>query len=187
MDQALIAHIAQLTNQLTALQQSATLQTNNTTLTTRIGFLEAEDTTLTNANTNLTAQVNTLINASGGGAAVGAAGGGAGVVAAKISFAATHAMVKHQDIIDNTTKVGTMIYDKGCEKLISEFDMKSNGPVVYITKLKAKCIKIGWHVGTQQIINFTNTAGSTINVIYQYGQIDAVMLQTQCKAYCKSF
>jgi hypothetical protein len=45
---------------------------------------------------------------------------------------------------------------------------------------------MGWHMGTQQIINFTNAAGSTINVVHQYGQIDMVMLQTQCEVFCKS-
>jgi hypothetical protein len=41
-------------------------------------------------------------------------------------------------------------------------------------------------MGTQQIINFTNAAGSTINIVHQYGQIDMVMLQTQCKVFCKN-
>jgi hypothetical protein len=40
-------------------------------------------------------------------------------------------------------------------------------------------------MGTQQIINFTNAAGSTINIVHQYGQIDMVTLQTQCKVFCK--
>jgi hypothetical protein len=41
-------------------------------------------------------------------------------------------------------------------------------------------------MGTQQIINFTNTAGSTINIVHQYGWIDMATLQTQCKVFCKS-
>jgi hypothetical protein len=41
-------------------------------------------------------------------------------------------------------------------------------------------------MGTQQIINFTNAVGLTINVIHQYGQIDVATLQTQCKDFCKS-
>ncbi len=131
MDTALIAQHAQLTNQLTALQQSmATLQTDNTTLTTRIGTLEAENTTLTIANTNLTAQVTSLSNAGKGGAAGGAAGGGAAGITT-IAFAATLAMVNHQDIINNTTKFWTMVYDEGCKKLISEFDMISNQTVCW--------------------------------------------------------
>ncbi len=45
---------------------------------------------------------------------------------------------------------------------------------------------MGWHMGTQKIINFTNATGSTINIVHQYGQIDMAMLQAQCKVFCKS-
>jgi hypothetical protein len=45
---------------------------------------------------------------------------------------------------------------------------------------------MGWHMGTQQIINFTNTAGSTINIVHQYGQINMATLQAQCEVFCKS-
>jgi hypothetical protein len=64
--------------------------------------------------------------------------------------------------------------------------MKSSRTVVYTTELQAKCIKMGWHMGTQQIINFTNAAGSTINIIHHHGQIDRAMLQAQCKVFCES-
>ncbi len=64
--------------------------------------------------------------------------------------------------------------------------MNSSGTVVYTTKLQAKCVKMGWHMGTQQIINFTNAAGSTINIVHQYRQINAATLQAQCKVFCKS-
>jgi hypothetical protein len=71
-------------------------------------------------------------------------------------------------------------------KLTTEFEMKSSGTVVYTTKVQAKCIKMGWHMGTQQIINFTNATGSTINIVHQYGQINAATLQAQCEIFCKS-
>jgi hypothetical protein len=74
-------------------------------------------------------------------------------------------------------KVGTTIYIKGCEKLTTEFDMRLSGTIVYTTKLQAKCIKMGWHMGTQQIINFAKATGSTINILHQYGQIDTTTLQ----------
>jgi hypothetical protein len=103
-----------------------------------------------------------------GAAAGGAAGGGAGAGAATlVPFAATPAMVNHQDLINYSTKVGTTIYNEGCEKLTTEFDMKSSGTAVNTTELQAKCIKMGWHMGIQQIINFTNNAGSTINIVHQ--------------------
>ncbi len=79
-----------------------------------------------------------------------------------------------------------MIYDEGCKKLTTQFDMKLSVTVVYITELQAKCVKMGWHIGTQKIINFTNAAGSTINVIHQFGQINTTTLQAQCKVFCKS-
>ncbi len=93
---------------------------SNNTLTTRIATLEAENATLTAANTTLTAQVQNL---PGGAAAGGAARGGAGA-APLVTFAATHAMVNNQDSINYSTKVGTTIYDEGCKKLTTEFDMK---------------------------------------------------------------
>jgi hypothetical protein len=64
--------------------------------------------------------------------------------------------------------------------------MKSSGTLVYTTKLQAKCIKMGWHMGTQQIIIFTIATGSTINIVHQYCQINAAMLQAQCEVFCKS-
>jgi cell division protein FtsB len=163
---AVLAQLQQLVGQLNALQQTVgNLQASNNTLTTRIATLEAENTTLTAANTTLTAQVQNL---SGGAAAGGAAGGGAGATPL-ITFVATPAMVNHQDLINYSRKVGTTIYNEGCKKLTTEFDMKSSGTVVYTTELQAKCIKMGWHMGTQQIINFANAAGSTINIVHQYG------------------
>jgi hypothetical protein len=79
-----------------------------------------------------------------------------------------------------------MIYNEGCEKLTTEFDMKSSGTVVYTTKLQAKCVKMGWHMGTQQIINFANAAGLTINIVHQYGQINTATLQAQCKVFARA-
>jgi hypothetical protein len=105
---ALIAQLQQLAGQLYALQQTiGNLQASNTTLTTRIATLEAENTSLTVANTTLTAQVTNLsgVAAAGGaarggaGTAPGVAGGGAGATPL-VTFAATPAMVNHQDLIN---------------------------------------------------------------------------------------
>ncbi len=150
--------------------------------------MEAENITLTTANTTLTTQVANLSGGTeagsaargGTGTAPGVAGGGAGA-APPVTFVATPAIVNHQDLINYSTKVGTTIYNGGCEKLT-----KSSGTVVYTTELQAKCIKMGWHMGTQQTINFTNAAGSTINIVHQYRQINMAMLQAQCKVFCKN-
>jgi hypothetical protein len=132
---AVLAQLQQLTGQLNALQQTVgDLQASNNTLTTRIATLEAENTTLITANTTLTTQVQNL---PGGAAAGGAAGGGAGA-ATLVPFAATPAMINHQDLINYSTKVGMTIYNEGCEKLTTEFDMKLSGTVVYTTELQAK-------------------------------------------------
>jgi hypothetical protein len=180
-DPAVLAQLQQLVGQLNALQQTVgDLQTSNNTLTARIATLEAENTTLTAANMTLTAQVQNLPR---GTAAGGAAGDGAGA-ATLVPFAATPVMVNHQDLINYSTKVGTAIYNKGCEKLTTEFDTKSSGTVVFTTELQAKWVKMGWHMGTQKIINFTNATGSTINIVHQYGQINMVTLQTQCEVFC---
>jgi hypothetical protein len=182
-DPAVLAQLQQLVGQLNALQQTIrNLQASNDTLTTRIATLKAENTTLTAVNTTLMAQVQNL---PGGTATGGAARGSAGA-APLVTFTATPVMVNHQDLINYLTKVRTRIYNEGWEKLTTEFDMKSSGTVVYTTELQATCVKMGWHMGTQQIINFTNAAGSTINIFHQYRQIDTATLQTQCKIFCKS-
>ncbi len=139
-DSAVLAQLQQLMGRLNALQQTVgNLQASNNTLTTRIDTLEAENTTLTAANRSLMAHVQNLL---GGTAAGSPAGGGAGA-ATPVPFGATPAMVNHEDLINYSTKVGTMIYNKGCEKLTTDFDMKSSGTIVYTTELQAKCVKMG--------------------------------------------
>jgi hypothetical protein len=120
------------------------------------------------ANSTQTAQALTQVQAAQQQAAAPTAGN---VLqpAAPVIFATTPAMVRHEDLIDYKAKVGVMIYEEGCAVLTSTFDMKSSGTVVYITKLQAKCTKMGWSTGTQQITHFFNADGATINVINQYG------------------
>jgi hypothetical protein len=100
---AVLAQLQQLVGQLNALQQLVgNLQASNNTLTTRIATLEAENSTLTAVNMTLTAQVQNL---PGGTAAGGVARGGAGA-APLVTFAATPAMVNHQDLINYSKKCG---------------------------------------------------------------------------------
>jgi hypothetical protein len=96
--------------------------------------LEAENTTLTAANMTLTAQVQNL---SGGAVAGGAARGGAGA-APLVTFAETPAMVNHQDLINFSMKVGTTIYNEGCKKLTTEFNIKSSGTVVFSNRASSQ-------------------------------------------------
>ena len=41
-------------------------------------------------------------------------------------------------------------------------------------------------MGAQQIMQFANAAGATINIIDQYGQIDSATLSTACQAFCSA-
>ncbi len=66
-----------------------------------------------------------------------------GGTATPVVFASTPAMVNHEDLINYQSKTGVMVYDEGRKALTTPFDMKSNGTVVYITELQAKCIKMG--------------------------------------------
>ena len=93
-------------------------------------------------------------------------------------------MVNHEQLINYQVKSGVMVYEEGCKAITAPFDMKSNGTVVYITELQAKCIKMGWSTGAQQITHFTNAAGTVINIIDQYGQIDPATLLTACQVFC---
>ncbi len=67
----------------------------------------------------------------------------AGGTATPAVFASTQAMVNHKDLINYQSKTGVMVYDEGRKALTTPFDMKSNGTVIYITELQAKCIKMG--------------------------------------------
>jgi hypothetical protein len=107
------------------------------------------------------------------------------MVATLVQFAKTPAMVRHEDIINYATKLGTLIYQEGCKALTMPFEMKSNGIVIYTTELQAKSNKMGWNIGSQQIPKFVNSDGSTVNIIDQYGQIDTAVLQAGCKSFCK--
>ena len=95
-------------------------------------------------------------------------------------------MLSHEDIIDYSSKTGTMIYEDGCEALTTPFKMKSSGTIIYTTELQAKSNRMGWHVGTQQITKFANDLGSMINIISEYGQISMVTLQTGCEDFLKA-
>jgi hypothetical protein len=131
----------------------------------------------------------TQINALGGQPpyiqAVGGTGATATTVATPVQFATTPAMVRHKDIINYATKLGTLIYQEGCEALTMPFEMKSNVTPIYTTDLQVKSNKMGWGVGSQQITKFINSGGNTINIINQYGQIDTAVLQAGCESFCK--
>ena len=143
-------------------QQLTNLADQLTNLQVEVTTLRQENVTLTNANTALTGQITTLVAATAPAAPVVGAGADPRAV---IMFAMALAMLRHADIIDYSSKTGTMIHEDGCESLTKPFEMKSSGTVIFITELQAKCNCMGWHVGTQQITKFTNDSGTMINII----------------------
>jgi hypothetical protein len=157
------AQLAQLATQLAMLQGEVTT-------------LHQENITLATANITLTTQVAGIANAPT--AAAGAVGGAQAAPITWATFATTPAMLRHEDILNYSFKMATMIYE---ETLTTPFEMKSNGTVIYITELQAKCNRMGWHSGTQQITKFPNDSGTSINIVSEYGQITMTKLQTECK------
>jgi hypothetical protein len=163
----------------------ANLAAQLTNLQGEVTTLHQENVMLTNANTALTGQVTTLAAAAAAAPAAATVAAGAAPHAA-IMFAMTPAMLRHEDIIDYSSKMGTMIYEHGCESLTTPFEMKSSGTVIYITELQAKSNRMGWHVGTQQITKFAKDSGTMINIISEYGQISMAKLQTECEDFSKA-
>ncbi len=166
-------------------QQLANLAAQLTKLQGEVTTLRQENVTLTNANTALTGQVTTLAAAATATPAAPAVAAGAAPQTATM-FAMTPAMLWHKDIIDYSSKMGTMIYEDGRESLTTPFEMKFSGTVIYITKLQVKSNCMGWHVGTQQITKFANNLGTMINIISEYGQISMAKLQKECKDFLKA-
>jgi hypothetical protein len=166
-------------------QQLADLTALITGLQGEVTNLHQENATLTNANTVLTDRVTTLATAAAA-APVAPAMAAEAAPQAAFMFATTPAMLRHEDIIDYSSKTGTMIYKDGCESLTSPFEMKSSGTDIYITELQAKSNRMGWHVGTQQITKFANNSGTMINTISEYCQISMATLQTGRKDFLKA-
>ncbi len=123
-------------------QQLANLISLITGLQGEVTTLHQENITLTNANTALTGWVTTLATAAAAGPVAPVMAAGAAPQAA-IMFATTPAMLRHEDIINYSSKMGTMIYKDGCESLTTPFKMKSSSTVIYITELQAKSNRMG--------------------------------------------
>jgi hypothetical protein len=96
-DPAVLAKLQQLVGQLNALQQTVgNLQASNNTLTTRIATLEAENTTLTATNRTLVVKSRTSQEV----LRLAALPEVVQEPQPLVTFAATPAMVNHQDLIN---------------------------------------------------------------------------------------
>jgi hypothetical protein len=45
---------------------------------------------------------------------------------------------------------------------------------------------MGWNQGTKQITTYQNSAGTAINVIKCYGQINKATLKASCERFCRA-
>jgi hypothetical protein len=104
-------------------QQLAELTALITGLQGEVNALRQENLTLTNANTTLTGRVTMLATAAAAVPAAPATAAGTAPQAA-IMFTTTPAMLRHEDIIDYSSKTGTMIYEDGCESPTTPFELK---------------------------------------------------------------
>jgi hypothetical protein len=64
--------------------------------------------------------------------------------------------------------------------------MTPNQMVVFVESLTRRATTMGWNAGSKQITTFTNCSGKAVDIIKEYGQIDAVTLKTVCKCFCKA-
>jgi hypothetical protein len=132
--------------------------------------------------TQLQIQVATLTSA----AATTAAPAPAAVV-----FADTPQSLSAKDLINYSKKRGSSIYEQGCKTLDDKaltdgFGMTSNQTVAFVETHTHRATAMGWNTGSKQITKFTNSAGKTIDIIKEYGQINELTLKTTCERFCKA-
>jgi len=118
----------------------------------------------------LQAQVNTLLAAATAAAAP-----------TPVVFANTPQMLNSNNLIDSSTKRGSSIYEQGCKALedkalTDRFGMTPNQTVVFVKALSCRATTMEWNQGTKQITTHENRAGTAINIIKCYGQIDKATL-----------
>jgi hypothetical protein len=111
--------------------------------------------------------------------------------AAVATFANTPQTLHVNDLIDYLTKRWSSIYHEGCKALDGKalsngFEMTPDQTVVYVESFYHPTITMGLNQGSKQITNFNNSAGTSINLIKCYGQIDKATLKTTCKRYCSA-
>ena len=102
---------------------------------------------------------------------------------APIAFATPRGISAVKDHIDYTTKHGASHYKQGMKALGTPFNMKVSQAVIFEKELQDRARTMGWDKGTYNILKFTNRDSRQINLIVEYGQIDANMLKTGCELF----
>jgi hypothetical protein len=114
-----------------------------------------------------------------------------GAATTTVVFAEMPQTLGVDDLINDSTKRGKVIYNQGCKALDDKaltngFNMTPNETVVFIEALECKADSMGWSKRTKQITKFTNQDGVDIDIIKNYDQIDMAMLKTACERFCKA-
>eukprot|EP00970_Alexandrium_tamarense_P009757 scaffold1958_cov198-Alexandrium_tamarense.AAC.2 len=115
-------------------------------------------------------------------AALGNAQVGASVAATAPTFALTPGKVGVEAIINYSTKHGSSVYKESKAALPTALDLKGKGLVVFIQEFITRAQDAGWTQETMQVMKFNNADG-TVDLITEYGKIDAVTLKTQCDIF----
>jgi hypothetical protein len=115
----------------------------------------------------------------------------AGPAPAAVIFVDTPQSLYANNLINYSTKRGSIIYAQGCKTLDNKaltdgFGMTPDQTVVFVESLTRRATAMGWNADSKQITTFTNRSGKTVDIIKEYGQIDEVTLKTACKRFCKA-
>jgi hypothetical protein len=108
-----------------------------------------------------------------------------------VVFADTPQTLNSNNLIDYSTKRGSSIYEQGCKALkdkalTSGFGMTHNQTGVFVESLSCCATTMGWNQGTKQITTHQNSAGTDINIIKCYGQINKATLKASCEHFCRA-
>ena len=99
------------------------------------------------------------------------------------AFALSPGMANSDDLIDMTSKRGQSLYDTGIAALDTAFDLSFEKTTVFEAELTTKCNMMGWNSANQGILAFTDADNNDIQLIKEYGRIEAAALATQCDVF----
>jgi hypothetical protein len=140
--------------------------------------LQSELATIRTTNVDLANQLNTLLGT----------GVATPVAPQAPTFALTPATRNLTGLLNYSSKFGGHIYKEGCKKLTDDegFAMTPATMAAFIKVFANRCSVMGRNQGAQGITILQNSAGTNIDIVKAYGQINEVTLKTQCEVFCRA-
>jgi hypothetical protein len=134
--------------------------------------------------TQLQVQILTLQNVAPAAAAAPPAG------AAPVVFTDKPQTLGTNDLINYSTKQGSVIFKQGCKALNDKaltngFAMTPDQTAIFVEAFHHYAMTMGLNQGTRQITMFANSARRQVNIIKSYGRIDEATLKSVCERFCK--